>query len=114
MSQRFYGSICVTDIVEFAHKKHSSYTKADNGKIYANVTVWLNDDVDKFGNIMSVQLNPKKDLREQDGSPYIGNMKEAEAKPITQKDTSGLSLPTDISSTEKGLNTQKEPEDLPF
>lgn len=115
MSQRFYGSICVTDLVAEAHKKHSAFSKADNGKIYANVTVWYNDEKDKFGNIMSVQLNPKKELREQDGSPYIGNMKEAEAKAVTTRDTSGLNLPDDLPGNEKGINAEKQAEDdLPF
>lgn len=104
MSLRFYGSICITDLVDLAHKKHSAYSKADNGKIYANVTVWLNDEKDKYGNIMAVQLNPKKELREQDGQQYIGNMKEAEAKPIGARDASGLSLPDDIPASQKTTN----------
>lgn len=117
MSQRFYGSICVSDLVDLAHKKHSAFSKADNGKIYANVTVWLNDEKDKFGNIMAVQLSPKKELREQDGQPYIGNMKEAEAKPINSKDASGLSLPEDIEPSSKGIsadNVTQPIDDLPF
>lgn len=119
MSLRFYGSICVSDLVDLAHKKHSAFTKADNGKIYANCTVWLNDEKDKFGNIMSVQLNPKKELREQDGQPYIGNMKEAESKPVSSRDTSGLSLPSDIESAPKsqsnGASVDAPPiDDLPF
>lgn len=86
MSQLFYGSICLTDIVEQAKKGHSAFTKADNGKVYANVNVWLNDEVDKYGNIMSCQLNPKKEKKEQDGTPYVGNMKQSEQKPITKND----------------------------
>lgn len=113
-AQRFYGSICITDLVDLAHKKHSAYSKADNGKIYANVTVWLNDEKDKYGNIMAVQLNPKKELREQDGQQYVGNMKEAEAKPVTSRDTSALNLPSDIPSNEKGIGTKDEKDDLPF
>ncbi len=86
MSQLFYGSICVTDIINHAKKQHSAFTKADNGKIYANVNVWLNEEEDKFGNIVSVQLNPKKDRAEEDGKPYIGNMKKSEPKPIQPQD----------------------------
>lgn len=90
MSQLFYGSVCVTDLIEYAKKKHSAFSKADNGKIYANVNVWLNDEVDKFGNVMAAQLNPKKELKEQDGQPYIGNFKRSEAKPIAQNDIKEL------------------------
>lgn len=115
MSQRFYGSICVTDIIEMANKKHSAFSKGDNGKIYANVNIWLNDNEDKFGNIMSAQLNPKKELREQDGQPYIGNFKEAEAKPITGNDASKLSITADIPvSTKTTDNNQPPIDDLPF
>lgn len=114
MSKKFYGSICVSDLVDLAHKKHSAFTKAENGKIYANATVWLNDDVDKYGNIMSVQLNPKKELKEQDGYPYVGNFKEAETKPISSKDTSGLSLPSDMETTSKGIEPSEPVDDLPF
>ena len=121
MSQRFYGSICVTDIIEHANKKHSAFSKADNGKIYADLNIWLNDDVDKFGNIMTAQLNPKKDLREQDGQPYIGNFRESERKAITSRDAGNMSLPSDIPAREKTTsvaataNDIKEPiDDLPF
>lgn len=114
MSVRFYGSICLTDLVELAHKKHSAMSKAENGKIYANCTLWLNDEKDKFGNTISLQLNPKKDLREQDGQPYIGNFKEAEAKQLNAKDTSGLSLPDDIPGQQKNIGKENEPTDLPF
>lgn len=114
MNQRFYGSICVSDLLDYAHKKHSAFTKGENGKIYASVNIWLNDSVDKFGNIMSAQLNPKKEQRELDGQPYIGNFKEAEAKPITARDTSGLSLPDDIPVAEKSVDKKDPKDDLPF
>lgn len=125
MSTRFYGSLCLTDMVEAAKKKHSAFTKADNGKIYCDTTIWLNDKEDKFGNIISVQLNPKKDLRELDGQAYIGNFKEAERKQVTNRDVSDLDLPDDIPAREKNNNTNNssvpsaseitEPiDDLPF
>jgi hypothetical protein len=117
MSQKFYGSICVTDILEHANKKHSAFTRAENGKIYADVGIWLNDDKDKYGNIMSMQLNPKKELREQDGQPYIGNFKESERKAISDRDTGNLSITADIAAREKNNPAASitEPiDDLPF
>lgn len=122
MSQRFYGSICITDLVDLAHKKHSAFTKGDNGKIYANINVWLNDEKDKYGNVMALQLSPKKELKELDGQPYFGNCKESEQKVINTKDASGLSLPEDIPGKEKASpgsvpnpDEIKEPlTDLPF
>ena len=48
MNQLFYGSICLTDLIEKAKSKHSAFSKAQNGKIYANVNVWLNETPDKY------------------------------------------------------------------
>lgn len=91
MSELFYGSICLTDLIEHAKAKHSAFTRGDNGKVYASVNVWLNDNVDKYGNIMSMQLNPTKELKEFDKKPYIGNMKKSTgAKPVGDRDVSGL------------------------
>lgn len=121
---KFYGSICITDILEYANKKHSAFSRADNGKIYADCNIWLNDEKDKFGNIVSMQLNPRKDLRELDGQPYIGNFKESEKKQISGRDASELSITSDIPAREKtntpsaGANAADgitEPiDDLPF
>lgn len=73
MSQRFYGSVNLTLLIAEAKKKHSAFTKHDNGNIYGNITVWFNDKEDKFGNIMSIQLNPSKERKDIDGNPYIAN-----------------------------------------
>lgn len=118
MNQRFYGSICVTDLIELAHKKHSAFTKGENGKVYCNVNVWLNENEDKYGNIMSAQCNPTKDKAEQDGQPYIGNFKAAKPKQISDRDTTNMSLPTDIPVAQKqtsdGIQTTEPIDDLPF
>lgn len=117
MSQRFYGSINITDLLEQLNKKHSAFSKADNGKIYGDVTVWLNDNVDKFGNIMTIQLNPKKDLKERDGQPYIANLKEAQKRELSDRDLSGYTVPSDIPVREKtgsGGSDISGPDDLPF
>lgn len=93
MSQLFYGSICLTDLIEIAKKKHSAFTKGRNGKIYAAVNVWLNDLEDQYGNIMAVQLNPNKERKDQDGKPYIGNLKASSGSaPVTDRDVSGLDI----------------------
>jgi hypothetical protein len=92
-NQLFFGSICLTDMLEAAKKKHSAFTKGQNGKIYCSVNVWLNAEKDKFGNIMSVQLNPTKEMKDIDGRQYIGNMKQSDGpKPISDRDTNGLDV----------------------
>lgn len=93
MSQLYYGSICVDTLMDELKKRHSAFVKADNGKIYANISVWLNDEPDKYDNIMSIKLAAKKDALEKDpeqGKIYIGNCKESEPKetPVSTKDAS--------------------------
>lgn len=96
MSKLFYGSICVTDLIEQAKAKHSAFTKGQNGKIYCNANVWLNDEQDKFGNIMALQLNPSKEKKDVDKKLYVGNFKESEGqKPVSDKDVKSLEIPAD-------------------
>lgn len=116
MGQLFYGSICLTDLIESAKKKHSAFTKGQNGKIYANVNVWLNDQVDKFGNIMSIQVNPSKEKKDIEERFYIGNCKQSDGpKPVSDKDVSGLDVNLDappLAPSKTDITT--EGDDLPF
>ena len=87
-STLYYGSICVTDIIEWANKQHSAFVKGNNGKIYGNINLWVNETEDKFGNHVSVQLSAVKEKRDVEGKCYIGNAKKStfqEPQPITSK-----------------------------
>lgn len=93
MSQLFYGSVCISDILSKIKEKHSAFTKGNNGKIYMNISVWMNDQEDKYGNIMSLLLSSKKDMKEQEGKTYIGNCKKSEFKepaPLSDSDVDHL------------------------
>ena len=91
-NQSFYGSICLTDLIEQLKVKHSAFTKGKNGKIYVNATVWLNAKEDKYGNIMSIQLQPTKERKDIDTKLYVGNFKEGVgAKPANNKDVTSVS-----------------------
>jgi len=95
-----YGSLCYTDIVAQAKNAHPAFSRAQNGKVYFNIDVWLNDEPDKLGNTISVSLSKKKgdDIK----SVTIGNLKANEPQPqITPP------LPT----TE---NKSEDDDDLPF
>lgn len=90
------GSICLTDLSDAFKKNHSAFNKSEkNGKTYANINVWMNDEPDQYGNILSFQLNSKKDAT--DDKVYFGNAKLPEgvsATPATPKDDdSSDSLP---------------------
>lgn len=91
MSKLFTGSVCLTDLIEQAKKKHSAFTKSqNNGKLYVNLLLWENDEKDKYDNTHSVQLNSNKEMKESEGKIYIGNFKPVERKepvPLSDKDT---------------------------
>ena len=58
-------------------------TKLDKGKLvkgkkgtYANLTIWVNDEVDQFGNDVSIQQSLSKEERESGAAKiYLGNGK---------------------------------------
>lgn len=95
-----YGSLCYTEIVAQAKNGHPAFSRAQNGKVYFNIDIWLNDEPDKLGNTISVSLAKKKG--EDVKSVTIGNLKANEPQPqITPP------LPT----TE---NKSEDDDDLPF
>lgn len=96
MSKQLIGSICLSDLIDFAKKQHTAFTKADNGKIYANVKVWVNETKDKLGNDASIQILPKVDTGFN--FEYIGNLRfvEPKNKTITQSDILEMSDDDDL------------------
>ena len=53
----------------------------DNGAKYLNVVVWVNDEVDNYGNKASIQISQSKEEREAGAkSIYIGNLKEPQSR----------------------------------
>ena len=94
-SKLYTGSVCLTDLIEQAKRKHSSVSKsASNGKIYCNVLLWENETVDKYGNSHSLQLNSTKEKKEEEGKVYVGNFKPVELKQqaSTQVSASDISV----------------------
>jgi hypothetical protein len=91
-----HGSICLTDLGDAFKAGHSAFNKSEkNGKVYANIAVWMNDEPDQYGNILSFQLNSKKDAA--DDKVYFGNAK----------------LP-DASKAAPAQKTNAKNDDLPF
>jgi hypothetical protein len=69
-----HGSICMTDLSNAFKANHSAFNKSEkNGKLYANIAVWLNDEPDQYGNVLNFQLNSKKDA--PDEKVYFGSAK---------------------------------------
>lgn len=98
MAKLYYGSICLTDLLEHAKAKHSAFNKSQkNDKIYCNISVWVNDEPDKYDNVVAIKLAATKEALEEDeeqGKIYIGNCKESEKQPpkeLSEKDSKALS-----------------------
>ena len=75
MSQSYYGSINFTKLIEEAKKGNKAFTKTENGTIYFNTRIWVNDEPDQYGNIASLQSNFKGAQKED--KFYFGNLKES-------------------------------------
>ena len=82
MSKLLTGSI---DLNKIDKTKIVSTDKNGNpfesGAKYLNVVVWLNDEVDKYGNNASIQISQSKEEREAGVKAiYIGNLKEPQSR----------------------------------
>ena len=52
-----------------------------NGAKYLNVAVWVNDELDNYGNKASIQISQSKEEREAGAKAiYIGNLKEPQSR----------------------------------
>jgi len=98
MSKLLYGSIDFTKLLELAKAGNKAFSKAQNGKIYLNVNVWINDEPDNYGNNASIQTTFKDSAKEE--KIYCGNLKVSEQK-----------TPEPI---QQGSNDIPEADDLPY
>jgi hypothetical protein len=74
----------------------------ENGAKYYNVVVWINDEIDQYGNIASIQEGISKEERESGlKATYIGNLKNVQ----------GQTVASDEKEPEKNNDDQ---DDLPF
>ena len=118
MGQGYFGSICIDDlftgkIAKGSNGKHYICVEdlnalpfnksAKNGKTYAGIGIWINDEVDEFQNIAGITLSQTLEQREaKEKKQYIGNLKFAQAKGTAAspggKNTAGtpLNAPVDL------------------
>lgn len=102
MNKLYLGSICLTDLINKAKEKHSAFNKATkNDKIYANILLWENEEPDKYGNVISIQLSSSKEMQGHEIKTYIGN-----AKPFEKKEPEPLN--------DNDVNDISDVDDLPF
>jgi hypothetical protein len=100
----YYGSIDLNKVDKtkiVTKDKHGN--PFENGAKYLNIVVWINDEIDKYGNIASVQEGLTKEERESGVKPtYIGNLKNPQGQDSNTK-------PTNQSNTSPDIE-----DDLPF
>jgi len=103
MSRMLVGSIDLSKIdKKRVITKDKDGKPFQNGGKYYNVVVWVNDEVDQYGNIASVQESITKEEREQGvKSTYIGNLKD----PNVQNEPKNANVP---------VGQAPEDDDLPF
>lgn len=97
MSQLLYGSLDFSKLLELAKAGNKAFSKAENGKIYLNLNVWVNDEKDQYGNSASMQTSFKDAAKEE--KVYFGNLKLSDNTP----------KPIEAGSTEI-----PDEQDLPF
>lgn len=78
MSKLLYGSVDFSKLLELAKAGNKAFSKAQNGKIYLNLNVWINDEKDNYGNDASIQTTFKEATKEE--KIYCGNLKISEQK----------------------------------
>ena len=98
MSKLLYGSIDFTKLLELAKAGNKAFSRAQNGKIYCNLNVWINDEKDQYGNDASIQTTFKDSTKEE--KIYVGNLKVSE-----------FNAP---QSLQENSNDIPEHDDLPF
>ena len=77
MSKSFYGSIDFSKLLEEAKKGNKAFSKSEkNGRIYLNVQVFVRDEVDNYGNSMSMRSSYKGAVKED--KFYFANLKQSE------------------------------------
>jgi len=75
MAKLFNGSIDLSKIDKSLIKTlDKDGNPFKNGAKYLNISIWLNDEPDKFGNTLSIQIGDKENRI------YLGNAKEYQKK----------------------------------
>lgn len=86
MSKLYNGSICLSDI-----PRDKVTISEKNGKKYLNINIWVNDEIDQYGNIGSIQLSQSKAERTSgEKKLYIGNFKQPQQSATTSQNANNL------------------------
>ena len=90
MARKFWGSMNLDEIKNAIQGGVTPF-EGKKGK-YVPVTVWVNDEVDQFGNTVSIQIY-NKDTKQ---ATYLANLKESEGQAPQQSNTNQASNNADL------------------
>ena len=95
--QSYYGSIDFTTLLAQAKLPHSAFVRAGKqNKMFAQITVWVNEEPDQYGNSVSIKLNSKDaEMAKAEGNIYIANLKKSEAKAPEPLEQNSAEIPED-------------------
>lgn len=96
------GSIDLDKLKELLKAKHPALYKSQSGKSYLNITVWVNDSPDQFGNRGSLQVYD----RHSKEKGYIGNFGLFEEQDAARNGTQ--------PNQQNNQSSNQEDDDLPF
>jgi hypothetical protein len=126
MAQLLNASICLTDLVERFKTGHSAFNRGKtNGKVYVNLTEWINEEPDKFGNHASFKLNSSKEKKDEEKAAnggkdiYVGSGKLVDiggGEPVKAGSTEfdGLGIQGNGANASAEAVPQEAAGDLPF
>lgn len=101
MATGLWGSICLQDFLEGAQVAQapdgsvwvnlgslpqSRFKRSDrNGKIYAGINIWINDELDEYQNAAAISFQQSQDERNrQEKRKYIGNLRYVQSNGTAQ------------------------------
>jgi hypothetical protein len=90
MSNFIKGSICLDDLFAASKAGHHAITTANNGKKYAAIIMFQNEEIDKKGNCGSIQLNKKT---KDEKAVFIGNLRAQKPKEETSQNSQNDDIP---------------------
>ncbi len=105
MSKMYYGSIDLNKVDKTKIiKKDKNGNPFENGAKYLNVVVWINDEVDQYGNSASIQESISKEERESGvKATYIGNLKTNTQQQSNNNQTSNQSSQPQANEDDLGF-----------
>lgn len=103
MAKNINISLSLQKIGDAVRAGHGSITTDKKGNKYVNVTLWVNDKEDDYGNDISLQLNSRT---QGDAKVYVGNAKQPDW-------LKGQQAPVQQAATAK-VEPADYDDDLPF